>query len=235
MNDQPSYNHQKFQSRRKFLRWLIDLIAFRFLMRLDQVSGTENIPVTGPAILIYNHIASGDPGLIIGNLPRHPVPLAKRETYKIPIWGMFSRIWDIIPVNRTGSDREALLRSLEVLSAGETILIAPEGTRNPQLGYAQDGVAYLAWKSGAPIVPIAVSGTVGFPTFSRKRWQQPGAHLVFGKPFRLAPMSQRPRKEQLEQISTEIMVKIAELLPPELRGVYAAHVGQPSQYLQSLE
>src|SRR5687767_8718264 len=143
-----TYNHARHEPLRRALRWAIDNIAWRFLARIDheRISGLEHLPPTGPAILMINHIAFIDPIVVLGNLPRNIVPMAKAEVYRIPVWGIFPRLWDVIPVHRAELDRRALERALAVLEAGEVILIAPEATRHPALGQAREGVAYLAHK-----------------------------------------------------------------------------------------
>ena len=82
-----------------------------------------------------------------------------------------------------------------MLAAGEIILVAPEGHRSPQLQEGREGVAYLASRSGAPVVPVAVDGTEGFPTFwGSKRWKGPGVHIRFGRPFRYKPGHEHPSR-----------------------------------------
>jgi 1-acyl-sn-glycerol-3-phosphate acyltransferase len=85
--------------------------------------------------------------------------MARHDVYSIPLWGIFPRIWEVIPVRRGEADRQALRGALRVLRAGETVLIAPEGTRSPQLQRGKVGLAYLAVRSQAVMVPGAIEGT----------------------------------------------------------------------------
>jgi len=215
------YDHESLQFQRNILRWMISHIGFRFLAKVEGIEGVENIPSDGPAILIYNHIAFVDPVVILGLLPRNVVPIAKAESYKEPIWGIFPQLWNSIPVRRDEVDRGALRAMLNVLQASETILIAPEGTRNESLQKGKEGVAYLAVKSSAPVVPVAVFGTKGFPSFSPKRWREEGATVRVGKPFWFRETPDRVGLEDLRKMTDEAMYKLAELLPEELRGVYS--------------
>lgn len=214
------YDHARQEPMRRLLRWAINNIGFRFLAKVESITGLENVPTTGPAMLMINHIAFVDPIVVLGNLPRNIVPLAKAEASKIPIWGIFPSLWGVIPVHRGELDREALLQALAVLAAGEMILVAPEGTRHSAIHDVKEGVAYLAYKSGAPIIPVAVEGTPGFPTLSRKRWQKGGAIVNFGKPFRLKPVTGRLPRPALKQMTDEAMYRLAALLPVERRGIY---------------
>jgi 1-acyl-sn-glycerol-3-phosphate acyltransferase len=192
------------------------------LARVDQVDGLEFLPKQGPAILMINHIAFVDPIIVLHLVPRNIVPLAKIEVYNYPIVGIFPRLWGVIPVHREESDRRAVQRALEVLRSGEMILVAPEATRSPQLQEGKVGVAYLASRTGAPIIPVAIDGTVGFPALRfTARWRQPGAMIRFGRPFRYRLDLRHPGKEQLRLMTDEAMYILARMLPEKRRGVYA--------------
>lgn len=216
------YNHAYWEKRRRFLRFLLRTLAFTMLVKLDHVEGLENIPVSGPAILLINHIAFVDPITVLHVVPRNIVPMAKIEVYNYPLIGIFPRLWGVIPVRREEVDRRAVQSALDVLHAGEIVLIAPEGTRTPQLQRGKEGMAYLASRSGVPIVPVAIFGTNGFPAlrFSH-RWREPGASLKFGKPFHYHPELKRASRSQLRQMADEAMYVLAAMLPPELRGYYS--------------
>ncbi len=215
------YDHARLERRRWILRWVVDNIGFRFVIKLDRVVGLENLPSRGPAILMINHIAFFDPMVVIGCLPRNVVPLAKEEGCRHPIWGPALNLWEVIPVKREEVDRRALRKALQVLAAGEVILLAPEGTRNPSLQQGRVGVAYLGHRSGAPIIPVAMGGTPGFPTINPARWRQPGVVVRLGQPFRFRPFAGRLPRERLRQMTDEAMYALAAMLPEARRGVYA--------------
>lgn len=216
------YDHQSLERRRRVLRWMIDRIAFRLLMRYGGAQGVENVPQSGSAILMINHIAFVDPIVAMASLRRNIVPMAKVEAYSYPIWGVFPRLWQVIPVHRDEVDRTAIRLALSVLKAGEIILVAPEGTRSPTLQKGREGVAYLAVKSGAPVVPTAIVGSEGFPTLNPKRMRGPAARAIFGRPFRfVGEWSNHFDHSQLRKMTDEAMYVLAAMLPPERRGVYA--------------
>ncbi len=218
-----SYNHAQHQPMRRFLRWAINNIGWRFLARIDRsrISGLENLPATGPAILMINHIAFIDPIVVLGNLPRNVVPLAKNEVYKIPVLGIFPYLWSVIPVHREEIDRRALERALQVLAAGEVILLAPEATRHPALEQAREGVAYMGSKSGATIIPVAIESTRGYPTLVGP-WNAhlPGAYFRLGRGFRFKPVSGRMPRNRLRLMTDEAMYQLAGMLPEARRGFY---------------
>lgn len=222
--DQPTarYVHSDFETRRRLCRFLLRTIGFTVLVNLEQVNGLENIPPEGPAILMMNHNGFVDPIMLVHAVPRDIVPLAKVEAYDYPVVGIFPRLWGVIPVQRDGVDRHAVQIALEVLRAGEIILVAPEGTRGPALQHPREGAVYLASRSGAPIIPIAIENSEGFPSLPiLPRWRGPGATITVGQPFRVRPTYRRARSEQLTQLAEEAMYVVAAMLPPERRGVYA--------------
>jgi 1-acyl-sn-glycerol-3-phosphate acyltransferase len=230
---QDGYIHAHWRLRRKILRFFLKVIAFTFLIKIDKVSGLENIPKAGPAILLMNHIAFVDPLVILHVVPRDVVPMAKIEVYDYPVIGIFPRLWGVIPVRREEVDRRAVKGALDVLRSGEIVLVAPEGTRNESLREGKQGFAYLASRSGAPIIPVAIEGTVGFPAvvFSR-RWREQGVHVRFGKPFNFYPDLTRAGGQQLRQMTDEAMYILAEMLPEERRGVYSNLSSATSETIQ---
>jgi len=218
------YDHAAHEGTRRVLRWLITHIGWRFLARIDhtRIRGVEQLPATGPALLMINHIAFLDPVVVLGNLPRNVVPMAKAEVHNLPVWGFFTRLWDVIPVRRGELDRKALEHALAVLRAGEVVLIAPEATRHAALEQGREGVAYLAHKSGAPVVPVAVFSTPGYPTLVGP-WNadKPGAYFHMGRPLRFKPVAGRVAREHLRLMTDEAMYVLAAMLPEERRGYYA--------------
>lgn len=216
------YIHSRLEMRRKILRFLLKNIGFPLLAKIGSVEGIENIPKEGPGILMMNHIAFIDSITVLHLVPRNIVPMAKIEVYNYPVVGIFPHIWWVIPVRREEVDRHAIRLALEVLRAGELILVAPEGTRGTKLQEGKEGAAYLASRSRAPIIPVAIDGTPGFPAirFSRA-WRGPGAHVRFGPPFCYKSEFEHPGREQLRRMTDEAMYILAGMLPEALRGVYS--------------
>ncbi len=216
------YDHTRLEKRRRVLRFLLKWVGFTLLAKLDRVEGLENVPSHGSAILMINHIAFIDPIVVMHVLPRNIVPLAKIEVYNYPLVGILPKLWEVIPVRREEVDRHAIQQTLNVLRAGEIVLVAPEGTRGPQLKSGKEGIAYLGSRSGAPIVPTAIEGTVGFPAprFTSP-WKSPGALIRFGRPFRFCQELKRSDREELRKMTDEAMYILASLLPPGRRGVYS--------------
>jgi 1-acyl-sn-glycerol-3-phosphate acyltransferase len=216
------YNHAHYEFRRSILRFLMRTIGFELLAKLDHVEGLENIPASGPGILMINHIAFIDPIVVLHIVPRNIVPLAKVEVYNYPFIGIIPKLWGVIPVRREEFDRHAIQRVFEVLRAGELVLVAPEGTRNAFLQRAKEGIAYLASRANAPIIPVAIEGTPGFPALRFTRtWRGPGATVRFGRPFHFRAEYRRAGHADLRKMTDEAMYVLAAMLPPERRGAYA--------------
>jgi len=216
-----NYQHTRWEYRRRILRFLLRTIAFTWLVKLERVEGIENVPPSGPMILFMNHIAFVDPILVLHVVPRNIVPLAKIEVYRYPFIGIFPRLWGVIAVRREEIDRRAIHQAMSVLRAGEILLIAPEGTRRPALARGKEGVAYLASRSGVPVVAVAIEGTPGFPALrGTTRWREHGATIHFSRPFQFRAHLKRPSRDQLRQMTDEAMYVLASMLPEPLRGFY---------------
>lgn len=148
--------------------------------------GTRNVPATGPVILAGNHANFIDGPLIVNNAPRPVHFMVKQEMFDGPL-GPMLRWFGQIPVDRAGTDRNAVLRSLAVLAQGGVLGVFPEGTRSAdEFATMNNGVAYFALRSGAPVVPVAClgtsgpgAGTGGLPRLRTK------VDLVYGEPLEL--------------------------------------------------
>lgn len=184
-----------------------------------RAEGLEHLPPKGAYLLVSNHISWWDPPMIEFAL-RLPVRfMAKQELFRIPIVGWALRAGGKFPVRRGESDRRALETALRVLAAGQPVGYFPEGTRSKdgRLRRAKPGVAFLARRSGMPLVPVAVTGT----REAAPRIPARSKVLVrIGPAFTLAGLDRgAPMDEQA--LADAIMRRVAELLPNEMRGEYA--------------
>ncbi|RCV53216.1 lysophospholipid acyltransferase family protein [Marinitenerispora sediminis] len=131
-----------------------------------QVTGLRHIPPHGPVILASNHLSNFDPVLIGVVVPRPVVFLAKRELFAEGNLAQrtFTRALRAIgqlSTDRGTGAREAMDSTLDLLAEGRAVGIFPEGSRSPdgRLYRGQTGLAWLALSTGAPVVPMAVTGT----------------------------------------------------------------------------
>ncbi len=219
-------------------RWFTTLGLWTILKLFSrwEVIGRENIPRNGPAILASNHLNMIDPPLLATCTPCYPLFLTKRELLERPFWGYLFKHYGGISVDRFKADLKAIRDVTRTLEQGRLVIIFPEGTRSREakLQKGQPGVALIAVKSGAPVLPIAISGSevVKVPgIFLKVLWLRPRVRIVFGKPFQL-PAVKRASGEQIREYSDIIMERIAELLPESYRGEYA-YVGQNPPTLEA--
>ncbi len=157
------------------------------------VEGLDLLPDRPGVILASNHLSFADPVLLamvvhrtLGRRVRH---MAKAEAVAIPVFGALLRDYGGFAVRRGRPDREAYRMANEVLAGGDWLGLAPEGTRSRtgMLGEPKPGVALLALRSGAEVVPVALWGTEAL-------WPvgvllpRPGkeVHIRFGAPYRMA-------------------------------------------------
>lgn len=201
--------------------------SLRGLFKLSarcEVSGRANIPAAGPLLLVFNHLAHLDGPLVLAMMPFEVEAIGLSDLYRVPITGQLLRLYGLIPVHRDQYDRQVLRSALQVLAQGRILALAPEARQTPtcSLERGRNGAAYLALRSGAPLLPIGISGTETIYSTWRQL-QRPRLTVNIGIPFRLqGPLSHgAERRAQLDAGRDEIMSHIAALLPLQYRGVYA--------------
>ena len=205
-----------------------------FVARLlwgTRVEGTERIPREGPFILVANHASNVDPvilGWAVGKRTDRLIHfMAKAEMRRWPILGWLASQSAVIFVRRGEGDRAAQRFSLEALAAGRPIALHPEGTRSRdgRLKAGKSGAAFLAMRSGAPMLPAGISGTHRiFP--GRSRFPHASRIVVrIGEPFTLPHVPDgRLDREAIAAGTERIMGEIEALLPAEQRRVASENI-----------
>ena len=174
----------------------------RTILRL-RVDGAHHVPAKGPVLLAGNHSGILDGPLVFFLCPRRATLLTKSEVF-VGIWARFCGWLALIPVHRGQPDRAALKAGLDVLAAGGALAVFPEGTRGKgSFESVADGLAYLALRSGAPVVPIAVHGTAAALPKGRvfPSWRAP-VRIVYGPPIQLDPVGD-PRARSTVRAAAE--------------------------------
>jgi len=201
----------------------------RFCLRIlasVHVEGLDKLPRDGGLIVVANHISNADPPFVAGwltpALGRQMHILAKESIFFWPV-GPVLRSLGASPVRAGGSDIEAYRMAQGILDRGEVLCIFPEGTRSKSgvMGEPKPGVAMLAVRSGAQILPVGVSNT---DTFLGRGRPLPRLRtritLRVGQPFTVAVNPALSRREATHAASDEIMRHIAELVDERHRGRY---------------
>lgn len=207
---------------RAFTRGVAKLLTF-LTMRVT-ITGLENFPKDGPALVVINHLGDADAILMMASLPDTIEGMGKIELNDHWFVGPVFRAYGIIWVHRGRPDRKALRAALDGLAEGRMVALAPEG-RQSVIGGLEDGnegAAFLALKSDAPIVPIAMTGTENQNIYSyMKRLKRAPVTLSVGKPFVLFPKEKQVnRQEMMREGTRQIMERLAGLLPEAYRGKY---------------
>lgn len=214
---------------RKFVIAL-DWTLTHLYVRKFEVIGRENIPPTGGVLLASNHLNNADPPMVaLAIRPRLPMFMAKREMINWPVLGFFLRMFGAFPVRRGEADLAALRAATEYLEQGSVLVMFPEGTRSrtASMNNGHPGTGAIAMRTGVPVLPVGITGSegIGWPWIFLKPFSVKHIKVTIGKPFTL-PRQGRITSESSAEATETIMRKIAELLPPEYRGVYADAAGQ---------
>jgi 1-acyl-sn-glycerol-3-phosphate acyltransferase len=183
----------------------------------------DRIPAEGPLLVAFNHLAYLDAPLIVAYAPRDVETLALSDLYEVPVTGHLLKLYGAIPVRRDQFDRTVLRRALKVLSEGKALALAPEARMSvtASLERARHGAAYLALRSAAPILPVALTGTE-LVAGALRHLRRASVTMIVGEVYEPPPRARHPalRRTQVEEVTEAIMLRIAALLPPEYRGEY---------------
>lgn len=195
----------------RFVFWLFGKVWFR-----AEVRGVGNIPLHEGAIIASNHASHLDPVIIGGNMPFGCYSFAKAELFSIPVVGWIIRNVYAIPIRRGTVDRESLRTIIDLLKAGEAVVMFPEGTRtlDGELQEAKGGIGMMAYQAGACVVPCYISGTYeAMPRKAKFIWPKK-VILTYGQPI-YPPTDEQTmqldKKTRYDRFSALIMQGIAEI------------------------
>jgi len=185
--------------------------------------GSANVPRSGPLLMVSNHVGAIDPAIIGAWTPRPVWFMAKAELFK-GSWGWLMRGYHAFPVVRHSPDRTALRRAFDLLKQGSAVVLFPEGHRseNARLLRAEPGAGFIARRSGAPLLPIAITGSQNVLGRHQMIPRRAEVEMTFGQPFQLPERNRDGSPMDHQQSADYLMTKIAELLPLENQGEYAS-------------
>lgn len=201
----------------------------RFIMKLItdiEVHGIETLPA-GNVIVAANHLGRLDTAVLLCIIDREDLIMPVAEKYKDhPLYGAIGRAANAIWLNRFEADYSALRQILERMKQGGMLVIAPEGTRSKTeaLQEGKMGVAFLAGKSGYPVLPVALTGTEDRGIVRNlKRFRRSKITVTAGEIMTIELPAGKGREQSMRAATDEIMCRIASILPESYRGVYADH------------
>ena len=188
--------------------------------------GLEHVP-PGGVIMCPNHLSRFDPPLAASFLRNRKTTVFNADTYRSSRFFRFvMESYDVIWVNRGNIGPSVIKSAVRTLKEGAILGVAPEGTRSKTgaLQVGKTGAVFMAYASGAPIMPVAVTNTDKLIP-SIKKFKRITLTVTYGEPMYLKTEGgrARPTSAQLEADTTELMCRLAAMLPARYRGVYADH------------
>lgn len=202
----------------------------------EVVVGRERVP-PDPCLFVANHLSNADAFIIQRALGERRVWfVAGTKLKSTAMTRLASEVVDTVPIRPGSPDIEAIRRSIELLRRGESVLIFPEGTRSrtASLLRGKKGVALVASRARAPIVPVALVGTerlmpIDDRDMARERIHRARVEVHFGAPFGFEEVAPGPDEEDPRQAAVDAMMRrIAAMLPERYRGVYGGTEAHPS-------
>ena len=201
----------------------------RFIMKIItdiEIKGMEKLPA-GNVIVAANHLGRLDTATLLCIVNREDLIMPVAEKYRDhPIFGAIGRAVNAIWLNRFEADYSALRQILARMEDGGMLVIAPEGTRSKTeaLQEGKMGVAFLAGKSGYPVLPVAVTGTEDRAVMETlKHFRRLKITVTAGDLFYIEIPRGKGREQAMRTATDEIMCQLGALLPEKYRGVYTDH------------
>ncbi len=195
-----------------------------------KVTGAENVPPVGPVVIVSNHLSNLDPSLLSSSLPRRLNYLAKDGIFDAvgPLGRWYLGQYGAFPIDRAAADVAAFRWSLRQLQRDAALVIFPEGTRSrtARMNRAKPGVVSLILRSGAPVLPVGITGTERMEAFLRVVNPTGKIRVNIGQPFSLPNIEGRPGRELLDSMTTDVMHRVCDLLPESYHGYYARPSGR---------
>ena len=170
----------------------------------------DRVPTTGPAIIAPVHRSNVDFAFSALLTRRKLFFMAKEELWKARWFGRLLEVWGVFPVRRSGADRESVRRAEDVLRGGHLLVMFPEGARQSgaTVGELMEGVAFLAARTGATIVPVGISGSDRAMPKGAKFVKPVAITVSVGEP--ITPVArdggQRVTRSQIHELSAALRV-----------------------------
>lgn len=192
----------------RFVNWLVRTVFFGAIKGGLESIDRPNVPKEGAVIIAPIHLSHLDPPATACAMPHRRLRfMAKEELFK-GIFGKIIASLGAFPVHRGEGDTEAIRKSIAMLEAGEALLVHPEGTRGDAVHMLpiNKGVAMLAKRTGAPVVPVGIVGShIAMPRGKKGRRHR--IKVIFGKPFTYAEVAQGANDKEAKDAFTKVLAE----------------------------
>jgi 1-acyl-sn-glycerol-3-phosphate acyltransferase len=202
-------------------RWCFHYWIFYYILRCIyrlffrwEIHGLEHFPPSGGFILAVNHASYLDPTIVGSAAPRKLFYMARKTLFKKGFWERFLLSINAIPIDREGYDLHAIKNMIDIIHAGEPVLIFPEGTRSPDgnLQQIRHGIGFVTMRAHADVLPCYISGSWYILPKGEKVIRFHKVKVLFGKMISYSQFGDlHPTKVNYQKISNIVMEQIAGL------------------------
>ncbi len=191
-------------------KWSVVAPTFHVYFK-GRIQGAENVPKTGPLVVVSNHASYFDPPILSNCVGRPVAFMAKEELFSIPILKQSISLYGAYPVKREKGDRAAIKAALTMLNQGWAVGIFLEGTRTPDSRIYQPklGAALIAAKAKVPLLPVSLQGTEQILVKGKRLPQSVPLVVRIGE---VIPPPESTNKAELEAITTQCALTINQML-----------------------
>lgn len=207
MSDPAPLRRSRFDRAFYWFAWWVVFAVFRVLYRFRR-EGADNVPGTGAALLVSNHVSHFDPPIIgLGCVHRPYHPIARESLFRNRFFGWLIRTLGAIPLRDNQGDLGAIRVAIEALNRGEMVCVFPEGSRSRdgELQPFKRGVTVLLKRSACPVIPVAIDGAHDVWPRARKFPKLTGRiRIRFGAPIPHDDLLRDGEEKALDRIRDEI-------------------------------
>jgi len=188
------------------VRWVIKNLYFGTHGGFRSVN-QENLPLTGGVLVAPNHLSHMDPPAVACGTKRQLIFMAKEELFHVKAFGALISSIGAYPVKRGESDTESIRKTISLLEEGAAVLIFPEGTRGDgeTMLDLNRGVAMLAKRTNAPVVPVGIVGTNVVMPKGKKSGGKAEVIVAYGKPFRYSDVATASTEKENRELFTQAL------------------------------